>query len=327
MKKSGKVLITLLTLTLSMSTTAFAGTWNQDASGWWWQNDEGSVPKSSWQWIDGDGDGIAESYCFDENGYLYTNTTTPDGYMVNGDGAWIVDGVVMQSPVNPSEVPVSEQGANRALTDADRQTLVEALNKTNAQSSMAVTSTINVEMLPGNNTSSASMNMDLKLKDRNTDHMQYLITSKTKMPDGEIDSVMFYTNGYLYTELLGKKTKVPMSYMSDLSLTMPDLDFLQNLLVSDDGSGGKYYSYSMEPSLMSDYYNSSLKFTGTKVNVKTVSGTYYISPAGDCARQTMDLTVDITTGGQTDSATMTIDMNYINPGQPVDFVLPSTEGF
>lgn len=35
----------------------------------------------------GSGDGTAESYCFDDWGYLYVNTVTPDGYQVNELGA------------------------------------------------------------------------------------------------------------------------------------------------------------------------------------------------------------------------------------------------
>ena len=32
----------------------------------------------------GSGDETAESYCFDDWGYLYVNTVTPDGYQVDG---------------------------------------------------------------------------------------------------------------------------------------------------------------------------------------------------------------------------------------------------
>lgn len=41
-----------------------------------------------WQWIDG------YCYLFDEDGRMYANCTTPDGYTVNADGQWTVDGVV-----------------------------------------------------------------------------------------------------------------------------------------------------------------------------------------------------------------------------------------
>lgn len=88
-----KVLATTAMLSMLASTTAFAGQWKSDANGWWYQNDDGSYPKNTWQWIDGNKDGVSESYYFNENGYLLTNTTK-DGCTVNGDGAWTVNGVV-----------------------------------------------------------------------------------------------------------------------------------------------------------------------------------------------------------------------------------------
>lgn len=92
-----KNIVKVLTLATLLSTfyplTSFAGEWKSDNNGWWYQNDDGSYPKNTWQWIDGNKDGISESYYFNENGYLLTNTTK-DGCTVNGDGAWTVNGVV-----------------------------------------------------------------------------------------------------------------------------------------------------------------------------------------------------------------------------------------
>lgn len=75
-------------LVVAMAATVFAGTWKQDAKGWKYDNGNGSLSKSTWQWID------AKCYCFDKDGYMYANTTTPDGYTVNADGAWTVNGTV-----------------------------------------------------------------------------------------------------------------------------------------------------------------------------------------------------------------------------------------
>ncbi|MSS38739.1 hypothetical protein [Clostridium porci] len=88
-------------MSMAMSMTAFAGmgSWQQNATGWWWQRTDNSYPASEWKWIDGNGDGTVESYYFDGNGYLITNTTTPDGYTVNADGAWVQDGVVQKRQV------------------------------------------------------------------------------------------------------------------------------------------------------------------------------------------------------------------------------------
>lgn len=70
--------------------------WRQDDKGRWYatQADGSTWFFACWQWLDGNQDGTAECYCFDDHGYIYADTTTPDGYTVNADGAWTVDGVV-----------------------------------------------------------------------------------------------------------------------------------------------------------------------------------------------------------------------------------------
>ena len=77
-----------------MAFSAMAGVWKQDNVGWWYDNGNGTYPSNSWQWIDGDNNGTAECYYFDRTGYMLANTTTPDGYQVNGSGAWVENGTV-----------------------------------------------------------------------------------------------------------------------------------------------------------------------------------------------------------------------------------------
>ena len=107
MKKFGAFLIAT-GISCLMSISAMAGQWQQSSSGWWWQNDDGSYPINTWQWIDGNNDGVAECYYFDENGYILVNGITPDGCMVDSSGAWIVEGEV-QTKLISSEAsqPVS----------------------------------------------------------------------------------------------------------------------------------------------------------------------------------------------------------------------------
>lgn len=88
MKKKNVMAAFTVALTLSMSVPTFAGQWQQNTTGWWYQNDDGGYPVNSWQWIDG------KCYYFDSNGYMLANTTTPDGYAVDASGAWVVNGVV-----------------------------------------------------------------------------------------------------------------------------------------------------------------------------------------------------------------------------------------
>ncbi len=80
-----------------------AARWIQDNHGWWYRNGDGSYTVNNWQFIDG------KWYFFNSSGYMVTgwinwknvwyycgssgamlvNTTTPDGYRVNADGAWV----------------------------------------------------------------------------------------------------------------------------------------------------------------------------------------------------------------------------------------------
>lgn len=142
MKK--KLLTTLLAACLSAATitTAFAGTWMQDAGGWWYQNDDGSYTTSNWQWIDGNGDGMAEAYYFDANGYCLMNTVTPDGYTVDASGAMVVNGVVQtQAVASVSAAPAAEtQPAETTVT----QTAAAAHTGISAEAYEGYTIVVNV---------------------------------------------------------------------------------------------------------------------------------------------------------------------------------------
>ncbi len=82
-----KILVLLMSATIAICSTivSFAGEWRQNGVGWWYQNDDGSYPLSSWKEIDG------KQYYFNASGYMLHDTTTPDGYQVGSDGAWIKD--------------------------------------------------------------------------------------------------------------------------------------------------------------------------------------------------------------------------------------------
>ena len=99
MNKKNWIMKVFMTASLFIALSAnltFASGWTKGISknAWWYDFGNGDYFKSSWQWIDGNQDGIAECYCFDENGWMYENTTTPDGYTVNENGAWTVSNIV-----------------------------------------------------------------------------------------------------------------------------------------------------------------------------------------------------------------------------------------
>ena len=103
MKRKFRILMAAAFMTVLFSITAFAAGWTrgqgENSNRWWYDLGDGTWyagtrGNPSWQWLDGNGDGAAECYAFDENGWLYAATQTPDGYQVNEDGAWTENGAV-----------------------------------------------------------------------------------------------------------------------------------------------------------------------------------------------------------------------------------------
>lgn len=81
--KKIKVLITALAIATLTTFPAFAD-WEQESDGRWrYQNEDGSYSANQWKEING------KQYYFGADGYMLANTTTPDGYQVGADGAWI----------------------------------------------------------------------------------------------------------------------------------------------------------------------------------------------------------------------------------------------
>lgn len=116
-----KLLLLSVWLSLASTIPTLAG-WEQMKDGGWKYKDDstGQYYSSGWQWIDSDGDGLSESYYFDIGGRLLTNTTTPDNYKVNENGAWIVDGTVQTK--NVDEQPTKSIDTSEASSARQEET-------------------------------------------------------------------------------------------------------------------------------------------------------------------------------------------------------------
>ena len=87
-KKKIAAFMVAATMIMGSSMTAIAAQWTQEGATWKYQQADGTYCNNTWKWIDG------KCYYFDGNGYMLSNTTTPDGYQVDASGAWVVNGVV-----------------------------------------------------------------------------------------------------------------------------------------------------------------------------------------------------------------------------------------
>lgn len=78
-KKVGLTLSLVSAISVCSVFTALAN-WKQNETGWWYEEENGNYIKTDWKLING------KWYYFGEDGYLYTNKVTPDGYKVDKNG-------------------------------------------------------------------------------------------------------------------------------------------------------------------------------------------------------------------------------------------------
>ena len=134
-----KILTTVAAVSVAamMTVGVFAVGWQHNVTGWWYGTNEANTTwhTNCWQWIDGNNDGIAECYYFDQNGYMLASTTTPDGFTVNANGAWTVNGVVQtkivgaQNTVSASDTYSTSEYDNNGISLA----ALDMLGRTRAE--------------------------------------------------------------------------------------------------------------------------------------------------------------------------------------------------
>lgn len=331
MRKALQLFALTWLLSISISSAAYAGNWKQNDNGWWWQDADKSYPVSSWEWIDSDRDGTAQCYYFDENGYLLTDTVTPEGYTVDENGAWIEDGIIRQRAANPSAANTMNQKGLELYESADLKSSELPGLDVNADVLMNV-SYWGFE-LP------ISINSRMKYHDINTPSMEFLYNYRVKSMGISSAQTAFYTDGcYYFDGDKDGKYKMKIGY-NDMSshMTFGGLTgqfgaFLENVQAADDSSGNKILFYSSSTDGLEKYLDSiygeiwpELSYYDMKLN--QVNGKAVISPEGYFSREEIFISAEISDGYDSMDMSTLISLDYNHPGQTVSVNFPSKDGF
>lgn len=102
MNKRTNILCMIIGLLILFSIPVYAGSWQGDYEiGWRYIKDNNQKATNEWVWIPlTNNPSFEHCYYFDDNGFLLTNTTTPDGYNVTIDGSWYTDIGIMERLVH-----------------------------------------------------------------------------------------------------------------------------------------------------------------------------------------------------------------------------------
>ena len=144
------VLAAAAAMMVLLAQTAAAGSWNWNSvkGKWWYLDDQNTYPVNGWEWIDG------KCYRFDEEGFLYTDTVTPEGLTVNADGAWTINGVVQEMETvlkeNPPKEEVKETAAETqpAATEPETKPAETTAAETTAAETLPAAETTAAETQP-----------------------------------------------------------------------------------------------------------------------------------------------------------------------------------
>ncbi len=328
MKRLWKTLGLGALLSAALSFTAFAGQWQSDSAGWWWQEDDGSYAKGSWQWLDGNQDGQWECYYFYDNGYLAVNTTV-DGYRVDGNGCWVENAQV--------QTRTAAQDARQRLQAAlERE---KAQNTANLDADMLINMQIAMEGL----TMDINMTGNMKMKNGDSADMQYLMDLNMNLLGQDMSLQSFYTDGYMYMDMYGMKMKTPMDYTAAMESAQSsgmttgladvyDMAYIQNVSAVDNANGTTTIYYTIDGTKMNELLqiilsNSAVNDTLADMSLGTCKSELTMDAAGNVIQERVLMDMGTTIDGTAVNYHIFMEMNIKNPGQPVNFSLPSTEGY
>lgn len=205
---------TVAALSVSMlSATVIAGSFVTTDKGIWYKNDDGTYPSSVWKWIDADGDGQYQCYAFDENGYVYVNTTTPDGFTTSADGSWIQDGVQVARTASEDLTDVALVKAAKGGGTASKQ----STTTTKAGTTTTITDTT---MKVG--TITTGVDSSEVVVNKHTITRSASAGSGVTVSEPDMSQTSFDTNGPSVPESAVTSTAAPTTDTSTINVLGPD---------------------------------------------------------------------------------------------------------
>lgn len=121
MRRLAIALALCTTIIMPIKSLAF-GWQGNESTGWWYgiNEDNTSWYQNGWHWVDGNNDGIAECYYFQNDGYALRNTIAPDGSQVNASGAWVIGEAVQTKSLGLSVTSstLSQEKNNQSATNS-----------------------------------------------------------------------------------------------------------------------------------------------------------------------------------------------------------------
>ncbi len=223
----------------------------------------------------------------------------------------------------------------------DGKAVYDAANKkTQELTALDVSYTMDMTMKQGEETMDISSNMDMKMDAINSENMRIYAEGVTSTAGQDIDTKMYYENGYYYMEAAGQKFKYAMDLETMMETAQQSMgggavetDYLSEVKVKKDGDN-QILTFTADASKMDSYVQEVMAsmssmpgMEGVTYTIKEVSGEATVNKDGYFSKVDMKLSMDMTMGAESVSMDMTMNTTYNNIGQPVEITTPDLDSY
>ena len=329
MKRFLKMAAAVTALCAAMGITAYAGQWQQDSTGWWYEEDDGSYPASTWQWIDGNGDGISECYYFDSGGYMVFDTTI-NGSQLDENGAWVENGQVQ-----------TKKSWALVRQSNDPMEIMRTVSEMNDTQNIDADFVMNMQMTAEGQTIPVASTGNIKMQMNGTD-LKYLMDMSMDLGalGGVLHTSAFYTDGWYYYDMGGQKLKMQMDYMEALKnaqaaglISTDDLSYIQDISMTRNGDSITI-SYTADGSRLMEQASDimsisgfSLTEQGMNMSITQCGGEFTVDGNGVCTQQKISMGMTLGVGTENVDMQLYMEMNINAAGSNVVVTIPSTDGY
>lgn len=214
----------------------------------------------------------------------------------------------------------------------------EAAKNISELTSIDVTSISNTRMIQGKNEMGNKITLNVKVTDINKESMKYSAIGTSLAEGKEMETSIYYENGYFYLNYLGTKAKSAVETTEIMETVKKgtqgaglDSSYMKDITAKKDGDN-EILIYEVDVQKMNSYVDKMMselenELNGATYSIQEVKGEATVNKAGYFTKSKMNITLKLTARGESAFLVFDTDITYNNPGQAVEFTIPDLEGY
>lgn len=215
-----------------------------------------------------------------------------------------------------------------------------AVEKNNALTSIDMDVAMKMAMTVEEESMDMEVSSNTRMDQSDKEHIKFITDSSVAMDGMNMETTVFYEDGYYYIEAMGQKMKYPMDLESLTaqieesvgSTTLP-VESLDTVEVKKDGDS-QILTFTANPEKMNDYLAQVMgamgdvsQVSGLNMTIKSASGQYTIGKDGYYTDMKMNMDLSMESQGASVDMILDVTGTVHNPGQPVEITLPDTADY